>query len=65
MVLRFEGQGLARKEAEQASRKTREKIFYVVKSIEGGLNYQVVDNQEEINPLSKVMFRYKNGMIEK
>lgn len=63
MKIRFEGYGKAAELAEKESRGEKER--WVLKSIEGGINYCVVASLDFKVLTDKVMAHYKNGQIVK
>lgn len=65
MTIIFQGQGDAKRKAEDLSRKDKYKTFHVVKSVEGGLTYRVMDDISGMNVKSKVLLKFKNVLIEK
>jgi len=65
MILIFQGQGEAKRMAEKLSRKDKYKVFHVVKSVEGGLTYRVMESIEGMSVKNKVLLKYTNGLLVK
>lgn len=62
MRTQFEGIAPANENASRESRKNYSTLW-VVKSMGGGISYDVVDKKSEIRETDKVMAAYRNGMV--
>lgn len=58
--MKYEGLRHANEAAEMNSKKAKGELF-VIKSLDGGLHYKVVEKTDSLKPQEKIVGHYKEG----